>query len=706
MEKVLQKADKLYSQGQFTTSLDLYRKVIQKRFQCYNKEILEVKVSDKEHSRQATQEMEENIPTLNNLITPNAFTAGLKTSASQFTQNNTTKNQKRIRKRRSRVTKHSQNVILEEIKQEDAALLKRVIKDFNKYALECVNTSKNEESHAIFSRLLKMCMAYCESFPKLTCLTYNNLSCLFKKSIPKKALRYLLKALEFAKKDAKEGKESEYLPLTYINLSAVYSESKQHKKSLTCSQKAVDVLSTICGDWEDESIEVDHLLDKTKEYFSLLAIAYYNVGCQYEFMKQYLDSRLVFLKSIKVLKKYFGETHPLIEENRKSLKRIEKIIQNDKPSDSKTFTNLDCSILQNRITRLMEDRKSSRKSINLAFGVNKRYFKNDRKLKGSRRYCTKSIRGKSSDRNRGMRNHSLNQEITNEMVQEADLGSSIKLDQQFDIHMMDDEYKLSEIREGRAMKSSLSKRFSASFNRPNTYSNKGNVKKNNKRPKSAKTAVGNTSRMKIIKKLQNAYGDHSQSKENDLSIFNSTIRDSQFRDKIMDISTSIKSIYGQNNSKYREPGKSSLAASKIIDEPDLMKNSLASSSDVNKLLSNCSKIYNSTSRRERPSTASFSKKSVMKKEILQGEYQNIKTHIMHGTKPVYTSLNKTSSNFFKKCSFKAYQPRQSKVCGAKKVLKRSARRKQMKNNSVRVISQAQREKSNQSSMSFTNVIII
>ena len=107
-------------------------------------------------------------------------------------------------------------------------------------------------------------------------------------------------------------------------------------------------------------------------------------------MGQYQESKLVFLKSIKVLKKFFGEDHPLIEQNRRSLKKIDKRLKREKNSASKyaitehfrTFSNLDSSVIQNRMSRLMEDRKSSKRSTNLAFGLKKRFFTNERKKKG------------------------------------------------------------------------------------------------------------------------------------------------------------------------------------------------------------------------------------------------------------------------------------------------------------------------------------
>ena len=72
--------------------------------------------------------------------------------------------------------------------------------DFNKYALDCVNNDKLEEAHTVFSKLVQLCTQYCKVYPKFMCLTYNNLSWLYKKNgCMKKAMKYLTKALAIAR---------------------------------------------------------------------------------------------------------------------------------------------------------------------------------------------------------------------------------------------------------------------------------------------------------------------------------------------------------------------------------------------------------------------------------------------------------------------------------------------------------------------------
>ena len=111
-------------------------------------------------------------------------------------------------------------MILEAVQPQDQELLDKVIINFNKYAMQCVNFDKLQEAAMIFEKLLRLVKGYWNQNPKLICLTYNNLSCLMKKNNEIDAsVNLLTKALGLAKMT----ECSEYLPLTYINLSAIYS---------------------------------------------------------------------------------------------------------------------------------------------------------------------------------------------------------------------------------------------------------------------------------------------------------------------------------------------------------------------------------------------------------------------------------------------------------------------------------------------------
>ena len=64
--------------------------------------------------------------------------------------------------------------------EEDLTLLKRVVIDFNKYAMQYLNFEKISEADSIFSKLMKLWKIFCEKNPDLTWLTINNYSWFYK----------------------------------------------------------------------------------------------------------------------------------------------------------------------------------------------------------------------------------------------------------------------------------------------------------------------------------------------------------------------------------------------------------------------------------------------------------------------------------------------------------------------------------------------
>lgn len=54
------------------------------------------------------------------------------------------------------------------LSEQDSALLKRIIIDFNKYSMQFLNFEKIAESSSIFSKLMKLCKTYGANHPELT----------------------------------------------------------------------------------------------------------------------------------------------------------------------------------------------------------------------------------------------------------------------------------------------------------------------------------------------------------------------------------------------------------------------------------------------------------------------------------------------------------------------------------------------------------
>lgn len=117
------------------------------------------------------------------------------------------------------------DVKITSVKAEDQKLLETVIIDFNKVGMQYLSMGKVEDAKSILKRLVKLCKSYANQDLKLICLTFNNVSCIHKKL---GEFRAAMKLLNKAQAHAEEGHAQEYLALTYINLSAIYSELKKY----------------------------------------------------------------------------------------------------------------------------------------------------------------------------------------------------------------------------------------------------------------------------------------------------------------------------------------------------------------------------------------------------------------------------------------------------------------------------------------------
>ena len=125
---------------------------------------------------------------------------------------------------------------------------------------------------------------------------------------------HALKLLRKAFTHARELFTKDYLALTFINLSAIYSEMKKHEKALEyanngikilnqeieeLSEKERDFVEEITDRYrnsdredtihEEQTEEEKKIIVVKREKLSLLAIAYYNAGSQLEFLKCYKE---------------------------------------------------------------------------------------------------------------------------------------------------------------------------------------------------------------------------------------------------------------------------------------------------------------------------------------------------------------------------------------------------------------------------------
>ena len=160
--------------------------------------------------------------------------------------------------------------------------------------------------------------------------------------------------------------------------------------------------------------------------------------------------------------------------------------------------------------------------------------------------------------------------------------------------------------------------------------------------------------------------------------------------------------------------QTSATKSEAIDNTDILKNSLAVSKNVNKLLTKCNKIYHSNSiiqKQKRPGTAKLNYENKVESEVANEGFKNMKAKIINGHLSVYSSIQKTeNNNFMKKYSFKAYFPKYSKFGGQRKILNQSRRKfrpcTSKRQNSTKKIINIHSQKRNETSMAFNNFMVL
>eukprot|EP01017_Pseudomicrothorax_dubius_P027693 TRINITY_DN3227_c0_g1_i16.p1 TRINITY_DN3227_c0_g1~~TRINITY_DN3227_c0_g1_i16.p1 ORF type:complete len:275 (+),score=62.24 TRINITY_DN3227_c0_g1_i16:77-826(+) len=144
------------------------------------------------------------------------------------------------------------------------------------------------------------------------------------------ALGYLEEAVVFERSHNKKRDLAD----TELNLCAVLSQLGQHNEALTHCLTALvmiqDMIINLPSDGEDKSKEKTEAKSpnvkdseqgedqgnpqKTQidDLGSVLAIAYHNLGVEYEHLKRYDESIEAYEKAVDVATKYLGEGHPII----------------------------------------------------------------------------------------------------------------------------------------------------------------------------------------------------------------------------------------------------------------------------------------------------------------------------------------------------------------------------------------------------------
>ncbi|CAJ1351642.1 unnamed protein product, partial [Effrenium voratum] len=132
----------------------------------------------------------------------------------------------------------------------------------------------------------------------LLATTCNNLGCYYKK-VGKfhGALSYLRRALKL---EVELSTDEVTLAGTHLNLCAVLSKLEKHDKALQHALAALDLLNKRMNE-----------PGTSQDVYSVLAIAYHNVGLERECMEQWDQATIAFRTGYEVAKRFLGEGHAL-----------------------------------------------------------------------------------------------------------------------------------------------------------------------------------------------------------------------------------------------------------------------------------------------------------------------------------------------------------------------------------------------------------
>lgn len=167
-------------------------------------------------------------------------------------------------------------------------------------------TYLQQEDFAMVLELLKKAEILTERDNAGRAVTFNNLACYYRRQGKLHAsLQYLQKALKIESRLERVENAAD----TYLNTCAVLSQLGRHQSALEHAQQALillqEELSQVIG-------PVSQGMETPKaDRVAVLAIAYHNVGVEFEFLKKYDQSLQSYRKGVEVAEKFLSAEHAI-----------------------------------------------------------------------------------------------------------------------------------------------------------------------------------------------------------------------------------------------------------------------------------------------------------------------------------------------------------------------------------------------------------
>lgn len=239
--------------------------------------------------------------------------------------------------------------------------VQNMAKVFNKQAMKQLNIGKNSKSHLLLSMLMLCLDTLQEKFPQvnfkgLQSLTLNNMSCIFKQAGKILSAQECLMRAKDLNDLHSEMQDIDTKSLTALNLCAIFSAKKQHLQAKKQALKAIDSLR------HDIAMKGNGIKG---ERLDLLQIAYYNLGCEQEYLAEYASSLKSYTHAWNLEKqKTSSNMQETIMSNqfKKCIKLVKQKMNSAKPAErsrsvgkKNSFTNLNKII---KYTRLFKHHKN------------------------------------------------------------------------------------------------------------------------------------------------------------------------------------------------------------------------------------------------------------------------------------------------------------------------------------------------------------
>ncbi|KAL4477733.1 hypothetical protein ABPG72_018907 [Tetrahymena utriculariae] len=240
-----------------------------------------------------------------------------------------------------------------------AIYFRKCLKQLIEGAISFLNQGKLDMSLIILNECDLLVQTF-SGFPDMQILTYNNLSCYFRKC---KDQKRALKLLEKAENVYSKNQATTNMGITFLNKSAILSEMGRHQEAIKCAKASVkelknqfekvfeqkkshqekylnmknfknSMLSNSKGD--NSKLEEDFYQreEQTKQInlefqdiATELGIAYHNLATEEQYFKLFDRSIKNFFNAYTIVKEYLGENHPLTSQFYQSFQGVNKKYQ-------------------------------------------------------------------------------------------------------------------------------------------------------------------------------------------------------------------------------------------------------------------------------------------------------------------------------------------------------------------------------------------